>query len=81
MAGSRVDHLRLALGLARAWMTQRQPGASIADGQRLACRAWQAPSASGVGLLHLLSLSTSLQNVLKWSSIEVRGRHDCSKHE
>lgn len=56
-------------------------GASIADGQRLACRAWQAPSASGIVLLYLLSLSDSLQNVLKWSSIEVRGRHDCSKHE
>lgn len=56
-------------------------GASIADGQRLTCGAWQAPSASGVVLLYLLSLSDSLQNVLKWSSIEARGRRDCSKHE
>lgn len=56
-------------------------GASIADGQQLACRGWQAPSASGIGLLYLLSLSDSLQNVLKWSSIAVRGGQDCSKHE
>lgn len=56
-------------------------GASIADGQGLACRAWQAPGASGIVLLYILNHSDSLQNVLKWSSTEVRERHDCSKHE
>lgn len=43
-------------------------GASIADGQGLACRAWQAPGASGIVLLYILNHSDTSQNVLKWSS-------------
>lgn len=48
--------------------------ASIADGQGLACRAWQAPGASGIALLYILNHSDTLQNVLIWSSTEVRER-------
>lgn len=56
-------------------------GASIADGQGLACRAWKAPGASGIVLLYILNHCDTFQNVLKWPSTEVRERHDCLKHE